>query len=268
MASTMHENSGINHKSLKTPDRFLLTLSEGVIRLFQHKMAVIGLLISLLLIGVAGVFWMNHSSQMAIDANNALFQAEKLFEEDIQSLMAQEAALSRSVTPASGKEKNQKAPQAAEGVLEFKKLDVDSHYSKSLPALKDVSQKYPKTRAGFEATLQVANLYFKHGDFTQAQSWFEKAVSTSSKGIDKAIAFSSLGYNLESQGKMNEAITAFQKALTQGEMSFKGDLLLAIARCYVNLHDATKARGIYDQIAIELPNTEYSKLAERLKNQL
>lgn len=266
MASTfMHENSGIDHKSLKTPDRFLSALNHGVFSLFQHKGAVIGIILVFVLAGVAGAFWMNRATHLSVEANNAFYKAEKSLEIDIQNLIKKEAP-SQSVDKA--QEKGKAPSRQEEGAVEFKKLDVASVYAQSLPLLKSVSEKYPKTRAGFEATLQVGNLYFKHGDSVQAQVWFEKASHGAQKAMDKAIAYSSLGYTLENQGKMKEAITAFQKALTQGEPSLKGDLMLAMARCYENLQDVAKARGVYDQISVELPKSEYSKVAEQRKNRL
>ena len=147
-------------------------------------------------------------------------------------------------------------------------MDVDTHYPEAVKKLKAVDQDFTKTRPAFEARLKLGNLYFNHGNFEKALPWFQKAVDTAPAKLEKALALSAVGYTYENLGKGNTAIQSFQKAIDLGESSVKGELLIAIARCYEEIHDTAKARSTYDQILSELPNTEYAKNAEVYKSQL
>ena len=104
--------------------------------------------------------------------------------------------------------------------------------------------------------------------FEKAQPWYQKAADTAKGKFEKSLSLSALGYSFENLGKHANAIESFQKALDLGENSLKGDLLLALARCYGSIHDVAKARSTYDRVLSDLPNTEYAKNAELYKNQL
>jgi len=144
---------------------------------------------------------------------------------------------------------------------------VDRHFPETVKKFVEVSQNFNGTRAASDAQMKLGALYFDHGDFAKALSWYEKAKDSTS-GFERAVALSSVGYSYENLGKPGEAVAVFQKALELGEGSLKGDLLMAIARCQETLHDSSKARSIYDRILSELPNTEYAKAADINKAQL
>lgn len=149
----------------------------------------------------------------------------------------------------------------------FSPLDVDAKLPKTVLQLKNIVKNYGSTRAALEARIKLGTIYFNHGEYEKAKTWFEQAADASS-GYEKAVALSSLGYTYEDLGNYDLAIKTFQKALQLGEGGLKGDLLIAIARNYENMKDFNKARSIYDQILTELPTTEYAKQAEIAKSQL
>jgi TolA-binding protein len=82
------------------------------------------------------------------------------------------------------------------------------------------------------------------------------------------MAYQSLGYSLENEGKTSEALSAYDKSAGYAEGSLKGDSLLAVARCHEAMKDSAKARSTYDQILSQLPNTDAAKTAEALKAKL
>src|SRR5262249_21213986 len=116
--------------------------------------------------------------------------------------------------------------------VEFKKLDVDAQLTDGASKLKHVASEYVGTRAGYEAAVQLGNLYFDHGDAAKAVEWYGKAVDTAPGQFEKALALSSLGYSQENAGKAADAAQTYERALNMGEGSIKGDVLLGMARSY------------------------------------
>ncbi len=248
-------NSGLDRKSLKRPDSFLAALSRffsGLVRNANLFAILIGALFG---VGLLTTLLINRMDSKSEKAQNGLYLAEKTLATEMKAL-----------TPSVGTDSPQGAPKAPS--VDFKRMDVDAQFPKSIQELKAVEESFSHTRAAFDARLKLADLYYNHGDYQKAHAWYEKAVDTAPGNFEKALALSSLGYVKENLGKPAEAIQTYQKAINLGEGSLKGDLLMGIARGYEAVHDTPKARSTYDQILIDLPNTEFSKSAEVLKNQL
>ena len=205
--------------------------------MFSHNRIMLSIVGALIMIGSATAFFLNRSDHQNQNARNALYLAEKKLEADTKSAGT-------------------------------KKVDVDTHFAESLAQLKKVENDFPRTRPAYEARLRLGNLYFNHSHYEKALPWFEKATQTAPTKLEKALALSAVGYSYENLKKGNAAIQTFQKAIDLGETSIKGELLMAIARCYEAVQDPTKARSTYDQVLSELPNTEYAKSAEVYKSQL
>lgn len=165
------------------------------------------------------------------------------------------------------------AQQAIEGktpekASPYQKIDVDSQYGDGIKKLATVAENYPGTRASFEAVLQIGNLYYDHQSPEKAILWFSKAADGAPAQLEKASALSALGHAQENAGKFSDALQSYDKAINLGEGSLQGDLLLAKARCEEALHDVAQARSTYDQILAKLPETESSRIATILKNEL
>ncbi len=276
MSSTTHQtpNSGshshLDRKSLRRADAFTVAVTGFFNRLGQNTSVLIVGLAILFVFGLGAAYWMNHLEARAQAASNALYLAEKAEEAELKALAAKyvKPEPKTDSKPVDAKTKASSAPDESADQAEYQKLDVDSQFSGAIAKLTGVAVQFPSTRPGFEAHLKLGTLYFDHGDSAKALSWFEKAEKVAGSGFDRAVALTSVGYANENLGKPAEAVVAFQKALHLGETSLKGDLLLALGRCYEALHDTAKARSIYDQTLSELPGTDEAKNAELRKSRL
>jgi len=200
-------------------------------------------------------------------AKSALFMAQRSLETELKAVAA---TLPQPEKPDAKKAKKpgEAPPASPTETAATMKLDVDAKFPSTVQKLSQLDQQFNGTRAAQEARMLLGDLYYRHGHPAKATEWYQKAVQAASSGMDKALAYSAMGYALENSGKAAEAITAFEKAASTGEGSVKGDALLAIARCYETLKDSAKARSTYDQVLSQLPSTEYAKSAEALKSQL
>lgn len=285
MASSFSSSTSIDRKSLKKVDSFLSTTRNFFDGLAQHSKAALIALIIVISTSIVAAFLINHYDTRAEAARNALYSAEKSLESELKALALIEAPSDKGVdkTKVQSKTKiskkvNETDEEQSEQQLEssekfiqmllYKNLNVDEKFPGSVRKFKEVDQTYGGTRLGFEARLKLGNLYFDHGNFSQALPWYEKAFKTAPANFEKVVSLSAMGYTYEGMGKHSEAIEYFQKALNLGEGSFKGDLLFGIARSYEGIHDSAKARSTYDQILAEFPGTDLAKKAEVLKSQL
>lgn len=284
MSSSFSSSTSIDRKSLKKVDGFLSTTRNFFDGLAQHSKAA---LIALLLVisgSIVAAFLINHYETRAEAARNALYVAEKAFESELKALAQFEKPKNEAI--AKIKDQNKKKVSAKENTTDeslddqqleqseklmqtllYKNLNVDSKFPDSIKKFKEVEQTYSGTRFGYEARLKLGNLYFDHGNFAQALPWYEKAFKTAPANFEKVVSLSAMGYTYEGMGKYSEAIEYFQKALNLGEGSFKGDLLLGLARSYEGNHDSVKARSTYEQILAEFPGTDLAKKAEIFKAQ-
>jgi tetratricopeptide (TPR) repeat protein len=267
----------IDRKSLKRPDQFEGNLKKGFDNLSKHTGGLIVLGVVILAAGVAGSLYMSQREAKAERARDALFKARHSLEVALTAMAEAEKPAADKATDKKPDKKDTKAkdakapakPAPADGSLvAHKKLDVDSKLAETVANYKDVITEYGDTRAGFEARLGLGDLYFDHGQPEKAVPWYQGAVDKAPAKLERAFAVSALGYAYENSGKYTEAVKTYQQGLALGELSVKGDLLLAIARSFEAMKDSNQARGTYDQILSQLPNTEYAKSAEILKSQL
>jgi tetratricopeptide (TPR) repeat protein len=222
--------------------------------LFRKPGLIIAVVVVLL--GVTGAFVATTSIQdsHAAAAADMLFQARKALEKEEKALVATlpkpEAAPAAKPTGKSSKadsakaqakadekakeKEEEKGDEKAEETAAFMKVDVAAKFPEAVKAFQAVIDKYPGTRAAFEARLAMGSLYFDHGDAVQAQNLFQLAADNAPKATDKAAALQSVGYALENQGKLTDALEAYKKALSQNDAELKGDLDAAIARCSGN----------------------------------
>lgn len=270
MASTFSSsNSGLNRENLRRPDGFVVATTGFFGNLMTHTRGVILLIVLFLAIGLGITFYFSHRQSNAESAKNALYLAEKALDSDLKKVSDRfrpPAAAAASEKKPTAKTTPEEGADPAEAVL-FKKIDVDTEFSESVPKLKALDQNFSGTHAAYEANLKLAHLYFDHGDAEKALSWLEKAFRSAPGRLEKVLALTSLGKVRENLGKHSEALQDYEKALNMGEKSLKGDILLGMARCY-EVTDGAKARGTYEKILTDLPNTDYAKTAEVLKNRL
>jgi tetratricopeptide (TPR) repeat protein len=270
MGSSFSQSTDFDRKSLKQSDGFISTI-RGLFDTVNHhsKATVVGMGTAILL-GLGVTYMMNHNEAQAESARNLLYSAQKTLEIELKTIADQIKPKTESkktdvskVTPVSPLD-----TQASLETVAHQPLNVDSQLPETVKKLKEVDEKFGKTRAAFDARLKLGNLYFEHGEVTKSIPWFEKAADTAPGNLEKAMALSAIAYAYENSGKPNDAIQAYQKAINLGEGSLKGDLLMGIARSHEANHDSAKARSTYDQILTDLPGTDYAKSAEAYKAQL
>jgi len=265
----------VDRKTLRRPDQFMELVSQFFSGLSKNRRTM-GIILG---IGATlGALWIVldlRSSSQVEAGRNALFAANKTFVAEFKALPEIKALRETAAKEASAKDKAPKNPAAnAEETpipasAHSLKMDVDQKLPKTVAELKNIAQTFDSTPAGVEAMWLLAGLYFDHGDSAKAATWYEMAASKSAKRpMDKALAFSAWATALENLQQWTKAAEIFEKALNQGDPGVKGDALLGMARCQEALKNGTLAKSLYDRILAEMPNTDYAKTAQLLKNKL
>ena len=257
----------IDRKTLKQPDSFMTALKKFFDKLAERRKELLAVLVAFVLVGIGISLYLNHKENQAELARAAFFKAEQVLESELKVIAE------ANVPPAEKKKntdsKGQEPPQQSSvEKIAYKKFAVDSQLAKSTTMFRDVEKKYKGTRSAFDARLALGDLYFDHGDAEKSISWYEKATKTAPSKADKTIAFYALGYAYENTKKLSDALGAYEKALASDNGTLKGDLLLALARCYEGQRDISKAKITYDKIIAQLPNTDSAKSAEVFKANL
>ncbi len=260
-------DSDLDRKSLKRPDSFVTSMRRFFASILSHTTAVLVVLGVLFLVGVSAALYWNHRENRANQAQGALFVARQAIQREHTKLAAAEPAPAPAKAEKGKKAEEQKPVVPNPDTVLNKPLNVDAQMPESVTQLKKVIDQFGGTRAAFEARLALGDLYYDHGEPAKAVPLYEQAARSAPDKEEKTGALYALGYAHENSAKCPEALKAYDEALRVGDSALKGDLLLAIARCYEMTKETAKARSTYDRILSELPNTDYAKMAETLKAQ-
>jgi len=248
--------SSSTKNSSYSPNSENSTGSSFLDALLAKPMALISVVLALIVIAAVFVGIRNQKEEKSQAASNALFHAQRSYENEMKAYAA-------SVAPP-------KTPAPSPDSALFKKTDVEAKFPETIKGYQAVVDQYPGTRAAFESLLAMGALYSNHGEPQKAVSWLQKASDMAPSSNDRAEASFALGYALEGSGKYTDAIQAYEKAMSAtsaGAPVAKGDLLLAIARNQELSGDKVKARETYDQIIKQFPNSDQAHAAESLKAQ-
>jgi tetratricopeptide (TPR) repeat protein len=251
------------------PADFMGSIQSFFTSLAKNSRALVVGLVILALVGAGLALFLNKKEGESEEARNALFLAQQSVDSQIKALGDKEQLMNAVKDVKAEKAGAQVPPPKGADIeaLSYKKLDVDAEFKDAISKFTAVSEKYSGTRPAFEARLYLGNLYYNHGESEKALPWYTRAVDSASGSMEKAFAYSALGYAQENAGKNQDALDSFDKALNQGEGMIKGDVLLAIARNQTKLGKSADAQATYDRIVKELADTEFSKTAENLKAQ-
>jgi TolA-binding protein len=234
--------------------------------LVAKPIVLVTIVLAIIVVAAAFVGIRNQKEAKSQAASNALFHAQRSYENEMKAFAA-------SVAPAPEEKsaKGKAAPAPSPEAVLFKKTDVDAKFPETLKNYQAVVDQFPGTRAAFESLLSIGALYSNHGQAAKAVSPLQKATQMAPSSADRAEAYYSLGYALEDSGKYAEAVQAYQNAQSAvtkaGEPVAKADLLLAVARNQELMGDKAKARETYDQIIKQYPNSDQAHTAESLKAQ-
>jgi len=153
--------------------------------------------------------------------------------------------------------------QAREAVA---KKDAAGAEKAFLPLL----EKYPHTRAAFEASLQVGDLYMDGGNFAEAVKRYEQASALAGDAFSELLARYNLGIAREQAGQFQEAVASYDAALKmEGSGFLKPEILMAQARCFEALQQVAKAIEVYQRIQKDFADRSfYSGAAAAFEKQL
>lgn len=137
-------------------------------------------------------------------------------------------------------------------LVEQKKL------SEAESALKPLLEKFPGTRAAYEAELQMGDIWMEAGNFANAVKSYELAAGTAKDSFSQLLARYNLGIAKESAGQFQEAVASYGDALSmEGADFLKPEILMAQARCFEQLKNVAKATEIYEQVQKDFASRSY-----------
>lgn len=265
----------LDRKSLKRPDRFV-QWARGLFEKFaSHSKQWVFLLGGLLLLVIGGGIYLEYRSTKLNEGRDAIFRAQRAYEKELKVIVEQEAALAQAAAAASKKpsKKGDKKEDKSELIdqemiaqsVKFKSLDIEKTFPETFKLLKEVLGKYGSSAVTFRAEIFLGRIFQNHGHPDQAKTYYTNAVNHAPSSLEKVAALYALGITFEDSKDNSNAVEQFQKALSYGEASLKGEILLGIARNYELMNQSAKAAEFYDRIASELPDSEYARRAQRLK---
>jgi predicted negative regulator of RcsB-dependent stress response len=145
----------------------------------------------------------------------------------------------------------------------------------SAAALTQLASKYAGTQAAVRAQLQGAAMFYSLGDYTNAETEFEKFLSSNSGGQQAAMAQLGLATSLEAEGKQDAAVAAYQKVVSGypsspcavpanyalGRILESQGKLSAALPYYSAIAQVGQEAGSYGQLAAQAANQIQAKLA-------
>jgi tetratricopeptide (TPR) repeat protein len=127
--------------------------------------------------------------------------------------------------------------------------------------LAEIAEKFDGTKSAKVAALYAAECYVNLGKYKESIPFFEEAAESES-AVVKEGAFVGLGICSESEGKYDEAIENYEKAIAYAKTTASKDRYKYYqGLCYEKLGGKEKAEKIYLEIAAE-DATEFVNLAK------
>jgi TolA-binding protein len=141
---------------------------------------------------------------------------------------------------------------------------VSSSSSGLADACLKIAADYSGTLAGQRALLQGATVLFTTGKYADAQTQFQKFLTTYPDNFFTPQATLGLATSLDAQGKTDQAFSAYQKAAGQADdQSVSATAKLALARIDEAQGKFADAAKIYTDVARAYPNTSTGMEAGR-----
>lgn len=128
-----------------------------------------------------------------------------------------------------------------------------------------------KTASGKLALFYAANAYYQLEDYDNAaqryKQYLEKIGTDRIHGFYE-LAVEGLGYSLEGQGNLDEAIASFEKLITPENKSFRERGLTQAARLYLEKENKERALELYKTLVTDFPDSPSAAVAKRKIAQL
>lgn len=164
--------------------------------------------------------------------------------------------------------------KASEALFEAQIAAKDSINSKNIPeAEKKFSQlfeKFGKSRAAFEASLLLGDLYMDVENYAEAQKRYAAAEILAKDTFSKLLARYNLGIAKESAGDFTAALESYDQALKLGASDFlRPEILMAKGRCLEALKKVAEAIQVYQEVQKNFAaRSFYSGAASALEKKL
>lgn len=129
--------------------------------------------------------------------------------------------------------------------------------------LQQLVDEYERHAGGKFAQLELANLYFKEGDYDQAITHYRKAAGDfRDEPLLQKLSKSGLGYSLEAKEAYEEAAECFEFVAAGGNDALADEALFALGRLYAALGDSDKQANVSKRLMEDYPNSLYFELVK------
>ena len=124
---------------------------------------------------------------------------------------------------------------------------MKGNLTQAIKFYRDVTSKYPDSRAAMIACYHLGNLYFRIHEIDASIKAYQEFLRRAPKDSDLlTLAYVGLGYCYESRKNFKDALVSFEKALkTDLRGSFEGINYRNIARIYEQMNNPRKATEYY-----------------------
>jgi len=226
-------------------NEFAKTVAHARDTLEQRKrdITVIGLVVVVLLVGVAGFVWWRQAQ--AAKANAMLANALAVYEAPVVPIPE----------PAPGSP----APVQQPGTYPTEEAKLDA----ALPLLLEAADRYPDSDAGIAARYTAASILARLGRFLEAEQLYREVVDKDS-GIYARTARLGLADVLLAQGKYDDAINIYTEMSRDANSQIPVDsVLMQLGRAYTRAGRTEEAAGAFNRVISEFPQSLYAADAKR-----
>jgi len=137
----------------------------------------------------------------------------------------------------------------------------------AIKLLEENLSKLGNTKAKIEAQYMLAEMYYNIKNWDKAINNYD-AITKSTDGLMKELAFLGLAYSQENKGETKKALDVFIKMKELNASVYKDVAMMGIARCYQKLGDKNNALAAYESIIIAYPDSDIARLASAAKADL
>jgi predicted negative regulator of RcsB-dependent stress response len=192
--------------------------TENIAKFFADNWVVIAGAVAIVVVGALGFgIWQDRQSSFERKASEALYEAQ---------LQARDSLAAKNISEAEKK-------------------------------FAPVFEKFGKSRAAFEASLLLGDLYMDAGNFPEAEKRYEAALVLAKDAFSKLLAQYNLGIAKESAGNFQAAVASYDQALSTSSDFLRPEILMAKARCLEALQKVTEAVQVYQEVQKKFPNRSF-----------
>ena len=130
-------------------------------------------------------------------------------------------------------------------------------------AYRQLNKKRGGTVAGEIAGLKYADACYSAGDYENAITAYQKAISDfKNKNFLKIMALNDLAYTYEAAGDYDRAISTFKQVLDNPQSPIKDKALFNLGRLYERRGDTDSSRKMFGRIISEYPDSLYARIVK------